>query len=157
MTDDAAAFPPIDRVLPHAGPAILLSRVVAHDDAHTVCLAAPALAGLYRDDEGRIPSWVGVEMMAQCVAAHAGLRSHARGERPRIGFLLGTRRLALGAAALPPDRELEVRAEHLWGDGRMVSFTCEVRETDGGPPLLAGNLNAYVPDDAELGRLGLAP
>jgi len=155
MTHEPGTFPPIERVLPHEGPSILLARVVEHEADRTVCLAAPERAGLYRGDDGGVPSWVGLEMMAQCMAAHAGLRAHAKGEPPSIGFLLGTRRLKLLAAELPLDRSLEVHAERLWGDGRMVSFTCSIREADGGAALVTGNVNAYVPDDRELRRLGL--
>jgi predicted hotdog family 3-hydroxylacyl-ACP dehydratase len=151
----AEPFPPVEWVLPHQGPAVLLSRVVAHDDERTVCVAAVDRAHLYRDEDGRVPSWVGIEIMAQCVAARGGLRSRAKGEAPRVGFLLGSRRLELSVPFLPTDRELEVHAQHVWGDHKMVSFDCAIRDARAGDTLVAAKLNAYVPDDAELDRLGI--
>jgi predicted hotdog family 3-hydroxylacyl-ACP dehydratase len=148
-------FPAIETVLPHVGPAVLLSRVIAHEGDRTVCIAAPERARLYRGDDGEIPSWVGIEIMAQCVAARGGLKSLANGEPPRLGFLLGSRRLELPAATLPCDRELEVHAEHLWGDQRMVAFSCSIRDARDGDVLVAAKINAYVPDDEELAQLGL--
>lgn len=153
----AAELPPIERVLPHAGPAVLLSRVIAHEAEHTVCGADAGRVRLYRGADGRVPSWVGIEIMAQCVAAHGGLRSLAKGERPRVGFLLGSRRVELRAAELPEGGELEVHARHLWGDQRMVSFDCTIRDPRGDATLVSANLKAFVPDDRELERLGIAP
>ena len=47
-------------------------------------------AGLFVED-GQVPAWVGIEYMAQAIAAWAGCRARAAGKPPQLGFLLGSR------------------------------------------------------------------
>jgi predicted hotdog family 3-hydroxylacyl-ACP dehydratase len=39
-----------------------------------------------------VGAWIGVEYMAQAIAAHAGYMARLNGSQVKIGFLLGTRR-----------------------------------------------------------------
>ena len=83
--------PPIDALVPHARPALLLDRVVeARGDVVVT-------ETLIREDnpyclDGRVGAWIGIELIAQSIAAMAGLEAVAAGRPVRIGFLLGTRR-----------------------------------------------------------------
>ena len=48
-----------------------------------------------------VPVWVGIELMAQAIAAHAGLGARREQKPPRAGMLLGTRRFEASAAYFP--------------------------------------------------------
>ena len=107
-----SGFPPIASLLPHAGPMCLLERVTEHQRSHTVCSVDPSRSALLAAPDGSVPVWVGLEYMAQCIAAHGGLVARALGEPLRPGVLLGSRRLRFGVGRFASDRELRVTARH---------------------------------------------
>jgi predicted hotdog family 3-hydroxylacyl-ACP dehydratase len=147
----SAGFPHIAELVPHAAPMLLLDRVVEHDAQHTVCIAEPSDAALFADSGGRVPSWIAIETIAQCAAAHGGIAARARGERPQPGLLLGTRRMDLHVAEFDPHQALRVTARHHRGESALVAFDGEIHSPDG--TLLAnGRVNLYILKDwSELG------
>ena len=127
---------------------VLLSRVVAHDDNETICQAEPETMTLFQERD-RVGTWVGIEVMAQCIAAHAGMLAYQRGETPRIGFLLGSRRVHIHQPWMRGT--LGVRAQRNWGqETGLVSFDCELWEEETQAKLAEGRLNCLLPTDAEL-------
>jgi predicted hotdog family 3-hydroxylacyl-ACP dehydratase len=122
----------------------LLDRIEAHDDAATRCRALPKASELFRRADGSVPTWVGIEYMAQCVAAHGGLLARARGEAPRPGLFVGSRRLVFRCQAFAPDVPLLVSARHAAGRGDNLAFDCAVSSMAGGEPFVAGRLNVHL-------------
>ena len=141
-----ASLPSVVSLLPHAGPMLLLDRVLEHTPEHTACAVDPGRSALLADADGCVPAWVGLEYMAQCVAAHGGLASRERAEPPRPGLLLGSRRVRFATASFAPNRELRVDARHHRGESGLVAFDCEVREAAGGEPLVRARVNVYIVD-----------
>jgi predicted hotdog family 3-hydroxylacyl-ACP dehydratase len=91
--DDRPPWPPhvMDAWVPHRG-AMNLLDTVAHCDDHAIEARVRVPAdGLFLGADG-VPAWVGIEYMAQAVAAWSGARARAGGGSPRIGYLLGCRR-----------------------------------------------------------------
>lgn len=144
-----AAFPPVRELLPHRGRAVLLGAVLAHDATTTVCSVDPAGGDLYRDEDGTVPAWLGLEYMAQAVAVHGGLLDRAAGTPPRPGFFLGSRRLVFAADRFARGQALEVAARHLRGSASMLAFECSVREPGRTDPLVSGVLTVYLSDGFE--------
>jgi len=144
----SSPWPPIAELVPHRPPMLLLDRVVAHDAESVICEVRIAARSPFVED-GRIPAVVGIEYMAQCVAAFAGLAARAEGRPPRIGFLLGCRELRLCTDAFAVGDTLTVEARRTWGDSALGHFICRV-ERDG-ETLVSGTLNVYqgeLPEDA---------
>ena len=82
-------FPPIRDRVPHSGPMVMLDEVLTHGEQATTCHVAIAARGLFREPDGSVPVWIGVEYMAQCIAVHAGLGQRATGNlEPRPGLLV---------------------------------------------------------------------
>lgn len=150
MRDGTEAFPPIGELLPHRSRAVLLSRVLAHDATSTTCAVAGDAGQLYRDADGFVPAYVGLEYMAQAVAAHGGLLDREAGREARPGFFLGSRRLSFSVERFEPGRELVVTARHLRGTGSMLAFDCAIRAAgdDAGPAeaMVSGILTVYLLD-----------
>jgi len=138
------AWPPLSELLPQAGSMRLLDRVEAHDAERTTCRVLPVASALFRDADGDVPAWVGIEYMAQCAAAHGGLLARARGEAPRPGLFVGSRRLVFRCAGFAPDAALLVSARHAAGRGDALAFDCTVEDPAGGPPLVEGRLNVLL-------------
>jgi len=141
-----AEFPEIAALVPQTGPMCLLDRVLEHAPSHTVCAVDPGRSGLLAAADGSVPAWVGLEYMAQCIAAHGGLIARRQGLPPRPGLFLGSRRVRFGAEAFAAGRELRVRARHHHGERGLVAFDCEIQEAAGGPPLVSARLNVYIVD-----------
>ena len=146
-------LPPLAELLPHARPMRLLERALAHDGEHTVCLALPAASTLFQQAGGELPSWLGIEYMAQCAAAHGGLLARVLGEPPSAGLLVGSRRLVFRCRTFAPDVPLRISARLAAARGDTLAFDCAVEDPAGGPPLVEGRLNVLrvreVPAPAE--------
>ena len=93
------ALPPIEQVLPHRGSMLLLDRVISWDREHVAVVATPSSAGWYAE-AGGMPAWIGVELMAQAIAAHVGLLARSMGKAPKNGVLLGARAYRASLARL---------------------------------------------------------
>lgn len=137
-------LPAIAELLPHAGPMRLLERVESHDGEATVCLARPAASTLFQEPGREVPSWLGIEYMAQCAAAHGGLLARGRGEGPSAGLFVGSRRLVFRCRAFAPDVPLRIHARLAAGRGDTLAFDCAVEDPAGGPPLVEGRLNVLL-------------
>jgi predicted hotdog family 3-hydroxylacyl-ACP dehydratase len=131
-------------LIPHAGPMRLLARVVSHDGEETVCAARPGEMPLFAGADGAVPSWVGIEVMAQCAAAHGGLLGRAHGEPPRPGLFVGSRRLVFRCDRFAADSELRVRARLALRRGESLAFDCAIDDPAGGAPLVEGRLNVLL-------------
>lgn len=141
---------PVSDLVPHAPPMVFLDRLLATDEQRTVCSLRVDRLELFRDARGRLPGWAGIEPMAQCIAAHGGLDARRRGEAPRVGFLLGCRRLMVATEWLEPTQVYVTSAVQVWGGEQgLVSFDCELTAREGGKQLLAGRINAYLPENLD--------
>jgi predicted hotdog family 3-hydroxylacyl-ACP dehydratase len=74
-----------------------------------------------------VPSWIGIEYMAQAVAAWAGARARGKGGTPQAGLLLGTRRYEAHCDGFPSGALLrvEARCELIAANG-LGQFDCRV-------------------------------
>jgi predicted hotdog family 3-hydroxylacyl-ACP dehydratase len=94
---------------------------------------------------------MGLEYMAQCVAAHAGLLRRASGEAPRVGFLLSVRRLEIRAPYFRRGQRLVASAHRIWGATEgLVSFDCELQDAESGDLLLRGSISCFTPREGEI-------
>ena len=92
---------PLAELLPHAGDMILIEQILSFDEEqiHTRLTVKPG--GLFSLPDGSLPAWVGVELMAQSVAAFAGCHARQKGNPVALGFLLGTRKFECNVEAFP--------------------------------------------------------
>lgn len=141
-------IPHIERLVPHRAPMLLVDRIVeAAEDAVTAetCIDPQCIFAV--GNEG-VPSYVGLEMMAQTVCAYDGLRRFEEGLPPPIGFLLGCRRFTVRRPYLAPGAILTITARMLFNDGDMASFDCSIRDDDTAN-FAEGSLNVYRPAHPE--------
>ena len=83
----------------------------------------PAASELFRDAAGRVPAWVGLEYLAQCMAVYGSLVARAEGTAARFGPFIGGRRLQLRVDAFPARSQvLRVTVRHLRGERGLVAF-----------------------------------
>jgi predicted hotdog family 3-hydroxylacyl-ACP dehydratase len=140
---------PIAELLPHGPSMIVIDRLVISDVTKSVAQSKVRRTSKFFDGLG-IPSWAGIEYMAQTLAARAGFAARLLGKRPQIGFLIGTRSYECIAAEFPVDAELDITVEPLFAEQGLASFRCVV-EHEG--PLARAVISTYQPKDEELARI----
>jgi len=138
-------WPPheMDSWVPHRGAMNLLTAVEHVDDQTIRARVVVPAQGLFVADGG-VPAWVGIEYMAQAVAAWSGARVRAGGGSPRIGFLLGSRRYEAMVPRFEAGARLDVFAQcELMGDNGLGMFDCRVSQD--GRVLASGRLSVFEP------------
>jgi len=140
---------PISELLPHDPPMVLLDRVLSFDESSLV-----AEVTIHRDsvlcDESGVPGWVGIEYMAQAVAAHAGAQARLEGNTPSVGYLLGTRSYKCLLPAFPVGATLTVHIKALFVEMSLGAFECRI-ETD--EEVATATINVYQPADSDVESL----
>ncbi len=152
-----AAAPAPAELLPHELDAVLLEAVHAEDALVTRATATVRAGAPYpAAADGGWPAWLAIELLAQVVAAAAGVREYRPGVRPRLGLLLGVRDWQCARDAFAPGERLELvaRESHRDADGMGV-YDGEVHA--GGERVASGTLTVYLPDDVDDYLQGLEP
>jgi len=108
-----AVFPAVDDVLPHRGTMRLVDEIVACSEDAVTVLASVDSQAWYADARGAMPSWIGIELMAQAIAAHVGLIAMRAGGRARPGVLLGASRYEAHAPSFERGARLRIEAKEL--------------------------------------------
>jgi predicted hotdog family 3-hydroxylacyl-ACP dehydratase len=74
-----------------------------------------------------VPSYTGIEYMAQCVAVHSGACARVRGLEPPLGLLLGTRSYECVIPYFEVGQRYASRCEEVVRDSQgMGSFACRL-------------------------------
>lgn len=126
---------------------VLLDKVLEVGENHIVTGLEVREDGLFSNPEREVPAWVGIEYMAQTVAAYSGYWRRCHGEAVQLGFLLGTRHYECSAGSFPCGAPLRVFAEKLMeGANGMSVFDCRI---EGEGISASAKLNVLLPKDAE--------
>jgi len=137
---------PLAELLPHAGDMIFIDQILAFDEEqiHTRLTVKPD--GLFSRPDGSLPAWVGIELMAQSVAAFAGCHARQRGDAVELGFLLGSRKFECNVESFPAGTELTIHGvRSLEDENGMGVFECHINA----PGIHAtARLNVYRPPQA---------
>jgi predicted hotdog family 3-hydroxylacyl-ACP dehydratase len=139
-----STFQPIGHYVPHRRGLLLIDQVLAADDDSAVC-ELTVRDGLFADtDAAVVPAWVGIEYMAQAIAAWAGVRHARHGSQPRPGFLLGSRRYTAHVSAFPLGQRLRVTVTcELLGENGLGMFECAVLDALTGQPQAEARVSVY--------------
>lgn len=151
MTVTATApCPPCSIVpfVPHRHGMCLLDTLLEVGQEHLIAEVIPSRDGLFADTQG-VPGWVGLEWLAQAVAAWAGVQAMREGDEPRIGFLLGTRHYHCETPWFVFDQPVRVQVIlDFRADNGLGAFRGELRNSDG-HSLASATLNVFQPDSLQ--------
>jgi len=142
-------LPAIAELVPHSGAMSLLGRLLAADDENLSAEVVIAADSVFCAD-GAVGAWVGVEYMAQAVAAHAGYTARLRGEPVQVGFLLGTRRYVCSTPAFAVGRVLHIHVQRaLQGENGLGAFDCRILDASDGSALASATITVFQPHNVE--------
>jgi predicted hotdog family 3-hydroxylacyl-ACP dehydratase len=129
---------------------LLLDRVLSYDGECVICETVLEPGSPFVDG-GEVPAVVGIEYMAQTIAAGAGLSARDKGDAAaRMGFLLGCRNLTIAVDSFHVGDRLTIEARRTWGENEIGSFACKVQRGDA--VLVEGALTVYqgpLPEEME--------
>jgi predicted hotdog family 3-hydroxylacyl-ACP dehydratase len=138
----------IEELLPHAGNMVLLDEVLEVGVDYIVTGLSVRDDGLFSGPDRTVPAWVGIEYMAQTVAAFSGYLRKCQGLEIDLGFLLGTRYYECSVGHFACGAKLRVHAEKIMdGANDMSVFDCRIE----GENIHAGaKLNLLLPKDSSV-------
>jgi 3-oxoacyl-[acyl-carrier-protein] synthase I len=137
----------LPQILPHGPAAILLDRVVGYEAESLTAEVTIRRDSPFCDVAG-VPSWVGLEYMAQTLGAFTGIALLQKGRPVQIELLLGTRSYDCKTDAFAIGAVLTVRARMLfWDPDGVCAFACEIREN--GAVVATSEVKGYEPEDIE--------
>lgn len=125
-------FPAITDLVPHRPPMVFLDAVTGFTPTTLTANYTPP-AGHWSGSAG-MPSYLGIEMIAQAIAAHNSLLSRQTDASapPSLGVLLGTRRYEATASSFPAHLPLTIRIEEKVQDPQgFGAFEGTITDGDG--------------------------
>lgn len=139
---------PIEELLPQQGIMRLLDDVQTWRPESIVASACCDPSAWYADDAGCMPSWLGIELMAQTIAAHVNLLSRQPGGPIRRGVLIGTRSYQADRSRLTPGTRLIVRADVVFrDDSGLGAYECTIQS--GTDTIAQATIKVFEPEDFE--------
>jgi predicted hotdog family 3-hydroxylacyl-ACP dehydratase len=140
---------PVSELLPHGPEMTVIDRLTDYDATKSIAVVVITPQSAFFEKTG-VPGWVGIEYMAQTVAAHVGFEARLRGEPPAIGFLLGTRDYETKVAEFSLGSTLMISVEPLLMGSGVGAFNCSIQANS---VLATAVVNTYRPHDDEIARI----
>jgi predicted hotdog family 3-hydroxylacyl-ACP dehydratase len=136
-----------EEVVPHSSPMALLDNIEHWDENSLSASVTLSEKSPFASAEG-VPTWIGIEYMAQAIAAFSGVKSRQQQGDVKIGLLLGSRRYSCNRELFPLNTLIVVNVEKVIGsDNGLFVFECSI---SGPNNLLANaNLNVFEPEDTD--------
>lgn len=135
--------------LPHRAPMILIDRLLEHQPDTLLSEVFIQPSSPYFDDKAQsVPNYVGIEYMAQSIAALAGIEATAKQRPIRVGFLLGTRKLQLHIKAYQLGQRYQIRVSRLYQEeSGLAVFDCQILHQ--ATLVATANINVFQPQDTQ--------
>lgn len=140
---------PIETVLPHTAPMILLDSLDSYDENNGCCsVTISPQSNFYDADTQSVPSHVGIEYMAQTIAAYANANQVDAGAKVEIGFLVSSRKYKMHSNSFLLNSTLKIEIEKLYSEPNGLSaFDCVIKEAD--KILVEAKINVFQPENPE--------
>jgi predicted hotdog family 3-hydroxylacyl-ACP dehydratase len=137
----------IEQVLPHDHPMILLDKLDEFCDDKAQCSHLITEQSVFFDPllQG-VPSYVGIEYMAQSIAAYANANELVQNRAVEIGFLVSTRKYKCDYSVFELNMDLQITVEKLYKDESGLSaFDCAIFTNE--KQIATARLNVFQPKD----------
>jgi predicted hotdog family 3-hydroxylacyl-ACP dehydratase len=138
----------VNELLPHAPPMVLLDDVLGWDQGKVAAALTIHSQSQFLSENQGVPSYVGLEYMAQTCGIYAGLEAQAHGQPVRLGFLLGTRNYHASKDWFRLGDRLVIEATEMFRQDGMGVFDCRI--TCGDEEVASAQLNLYQPENNQV-------
>lgn len=132
----------VEKLLPQSETMRLIDRVIKVTDDTALCEMQVRKDNIFFDaDINGIYVWIGIELMAQTVAAFAGYRNIT--DAPKIGLLLSARQFSHTKPVFLLGETLTIQANQVYMEDVVAVF--ETKIFCDGECVASAKLNAYQP------------
>lgn len=139
----------VEDLLPHSGDMVLIDSMVEYGEDYGVAkVRVSADCKFYEQDRQGIHCAIGMEWMAQTIAALAGIKALQENRPIQVGFLLGSRKYEPSKTVFKLDEEYTIRVQQLYREHNgLGAFQCSIHQQE---HLIAdAKLNVFAPDNVE--------
>ena len=142
----------IEDIIPHSRKMIFLDKLEQISDTSLLASINIDKDSYFLQGQA-VPAWVGIEYMAQAVAAYAGIQDKIKGNIVKVGLLLGTRAYQSKVPSFPLGSKLFISVKTLYyEDVGLGSFECAIYPddkdvSDKENALVIANLNVFQPNN----------
>ncbi|WP_199609009.1 ApeP family dehydratase [Flocculibacter collagenilyticus] len=139
----------IEQVISHREPMILIDGMASYTQKSAECwVAICPESPFYQSSLSGVPSYIGIEYMAQAIAAYAGANALDNNEHVKIGFLLGTRKFETHTSIFKLHQKLVIKVEELYQEESGLSvFECTIEQEQ--TLLASAKINVFQPESPE--------
>jgi predicted hotdog family 3-hydroxylacyl-ACP dehydratase len=128
-------YPAIEALIPHRENMCLLKRVVHYADKEIELETEVEVGAWYLNEQGQMPTWITLEMMAQAAAAYSSMERIIAAQGgvviPRVGVLLGARSLVAQQSMVPVGTVFRIKAKQTFRDNSgMGAMDAEIYKVD---------------------------
>ncbi|WP_288386095.1 3-hydroxylacyl-ACP dehydratase [uncultured Acinetobacter sp.] len=127
--------------IPHEAPMLLVDDLIEITDTYAVASLSIQPDLMFCTAQG-LPTWISIELMAQTISAFSGYQGHLNSAGPKVGFLLGTRKLNLPVPFFALGTQLTIRVEKQSMHDGLGQFECCIDE---GEYRICAVLTVYEP------------
>ena len=105
-------------------------------------------SAFYDTDKNGVPCYVGIEYMAQSIAAFAGAKALNQGEDIRVGFLLGSRKYKQQCHYFDNGSQLTIKLEELHiEDTGLGVYACDILLEQ--TVISSAQVNVFIPPNLD--------
>ena len=138
---------PIEQVVPHDAPMILIDSLLTHSEDEAQCgVTITEQSPFFSPAFNGVPSYIGVEYMAQSIAAYAGALANDENKPVKIGFLIGTRKYQTYQPCFKNGSKLTIEVKKLYQEESGLSvFECQIVACE--TLLCQAKINVFQPEN----------
>ncbi|PKG55486.1 hotdog family protein [Shewanella sp. GutDb-MelDb] len=139
----------VEQFIPHRQPMVLISNLLEYEADNLLTQTKITTTSPYFDDSLQgVPNYVGIEYMAQSIAALAGIEAHLRQDIIRVGFLLGTRKLNMHISHFKAGETYQTQVTRLYQEeSGLAVFDCKIIHNE--QIVAEANVNVFQPQDTK--------
>ena len=119
----------LDEILHHRHPMIFLDTVHESSDKNLVACVRIRDGIPFFEPQRGVPAWVGLEYMAQSIAALAGIRARQASNRVPLGMIIGCRNYTCNTSMFVTGSELRISVTELAAEENGFGvFDCNIED-----------------------------
>ena len=134
-------------VVPHSKDMLFLDEILEYDDTSIKTRVIIRRDMLFYLEGKGVPAWVGLEFLAQSIAAISGIHAQLKNEPVKLGLLVGSRKTVCHVPFFQYDQSLLIKTALQWDGGELAVFEGEILDEQTEAQLLESAINVFQPDN----------
>ncbi len=139
----------VESFLPHQRPMVLIDKIIdSQADQLTAQVTITPQSPYFDEQRQGVPNYVGIEYMAQTIAALAGVEAKRQQAPIKVGFLLGSRKLVFQTPTFKLNQSYQITVLRLYQEeSGLAVFDCKIELEN--QIVASANVNVYQPQDTQ--------